>query len=586
MAFRKIIDYRLDKDDHIIYGTVAEKNNEYEVPLFNEIVISHIFVDKATSEQTARIVMTIGDTKSSADMQLANLTGKAVMKEFRKYGFQCVSSVAEYLEEWLINYSMDDAVVTTGYHKSGFITLKDEGKKQFCYPGVVEDEYLGEKDIVPTGSHDDAIHLLESLYKENKNIGLLLATGLSAPVVARLRPHTGTENLLVSLSGPTSTGKTTSLKLMASLWGNPKLGQEGLLDNLNTTTNALYSKLSGINGFPVFLDETISNASINWQQMCYELADGLSKARADTNGNAKKQASWNTTIILTSEGTIMPHLKTDGSKSRLIELPISFFNRKKTVEHVKSFVSMNYGHVAGKFITKLSGITDEKLFEMYNESSAKISETFKGTSGPEYGRLLDRIALIDVTAKVLMGMDEFKYLNTDDLYLTYDEVTKNIKQVMASSDDDMLEILTNKVEANINHFVCNNFPKVKFNEQWSTGATYGKIDYVNGTYTAYIMTDIAHSWLGLQNAEAKQVFARWKRKGLLSCTDHNRTKYRISLNGRKVYTYAINLESAGVDNATLNTHKNMFRKKINQPSLFTEIVGDDNSTILDEAEAI
>ena len=127
---------------------------------------------------------------------------------------------------------------------------------------------------------------------------------------------------------------------------------------------------------------------------------------------------------------------------------------------------------------------------------------------------------------------------------------------------------------------------MKFNEQWSTGTTYGKIDYVNGTYTAYIMTDIAHSWLGLQNAEAKQVFARWKRKGLLSCTDHNRTKCRISLNGRKVYTYAINLESAGVDNATLNTHKNMFRKKINQPSLFKDIDGDDNSAILDEAEAI
>ena len=83
-------------------------------------------------------------------------------------------------------------------------------------------------------------------------LALAFALGVTAPVAYVLKKHGAFyESLLWCFCGESSTGKTTLLLSMLSLFGNPQF----LLSNLNSTGNALEAQVSAQSGFPFAADE-------------------------------------------------------------------------------------------------------------------------------------------------------------------------------------------------------------------------------------------------------------------------------------------------------------------------------------------
>lgn len=530
------------------HNMVCGEYNENITMLFDNIYFSQIGTDIVTGEQIVCVTMDKEEMHIEKIMPRKEANGENIAKIFRAYGFRCTNVGMNALDEWLMFYAGNNADRFECYQKIGFFDTIAYGRV-FCYPGSVHATYIGDKKYCAEGERKQWVALVKDLHTKNPMIALPLAIGLSAPIISRLRSHVGTENLLVSLSGLTSTGKTTTLKLMASMWGKPFMGNDGLLDNMNTTLNALQSKLNEQHGAPVFLDETSSNKNIDYQQMVYELSDGIAKARANSQGEVREQATWSTTIIFTTEGSIVNSLETAGSKARLLEVPIKFYNDKESVEKVKSVLAFCYGHIAKIFLKKLAKITDEDLVGIYRQSVSRLYEKHKGEFPEEYYRMLDRMALIDTTAQVMKYMKSFKFLQQEDYDAAYDILVDNYKNIITDDDIALWEILTNKILENTEHFVRVGFPKSYDKIETSKGCCYGRIDYTGGRYVAYVMTNVVKEWLKLTNAEAKNTFSRWKNKGLLVHTDSGRTQYRTSIQGQKVYTYVVEIEADNTGDA-------------------------------------
>ena len=87
---------------------------------------------------------------------------------------------------------------------------------------------------------------------------LALVIGLVAPVAHLLQEaKLFSEVPIICLTGQSSTGKTTALRLMASVFDSPE-EKQGLIKGFNSTPTAIFAMLEGY-GFPNIVDESTAS---------------------------------------------------------------------------------------------------------------------------------------------------------------------------------------------------------------------------------------------------------------------------------------------------------------------------------------
>src|SRR5690606_15385866 len=79
---------------------------------------------------------------------------------------------------------------------------------------------------------------------------------------------------IIDLSGVTSQGKTTALRVAASVWGN-----EYMVSEWNLTKVAAERKAAFLNSFPLLLDDTRKANEKDLQAFVYNFSGGRSKGR-------------------------------------------------------------------------------------------------------------------------------------------------------------------------------------------------------------------------------------------------------------------------------------------------------------------
>ena len=115
-----------------------------------------------------------------------------------------------------------------------------------------------------------------------------LLAGLSSVLVGFLAPHVPLLNPIISLTGPSSSGKSTAGVVAASTAFRPVLGVNCGIDNLTgeqkqliggisswaATRNALIARLQANQGFPVVLDELSKTELGDLSSIVYILSEG------------------------------------------------------------------------------------------------------------------------------------------------------------------------------------------------------------------------------------------------------------------------------------------------------------------------
>ena len=284
----------------------------------------------------------------------------------------------------------------------------------------------------------------------------------------------------VHLWGGTETGKTVSLMLAASVWGNPEVGS--YVQTFNSTTVAQEMLAGFLNNLPLIMDELqIVKDRISFDELIYKLCEGMGRNRGQKSGGIQKVQTWRNCILTTGEYPITQSSSGAGAVNRIIEVDcknVQFFDDPKAVVDI---LKENYGYAGKKWVEWLSVKENMQRVmklqkEFYNEFE-KMESTSKQAAS----------ASAIITADTLLTEIMFK----DGCALTVEDIAPLlVSKYRASQSERALNYLYDTVQINLSKFEENDFNEYK-------GEIWGCIDsgyiYIIKTKLDSILADGGYS---------------------------------------------------------------------------------------------
>lgn len=189
---------------------------------------------------------------------------------------------------------------------------------------------IGETPVVVSGVSTDietAIHEkgaldgwreeVSALCEGNPLMTLAVSHAFSGPILELL----GKDGGGFHLRGASSCGKSTLLRVAASVWGAPSFVQ-----SWRATDNGIEGVAAACNGTVLILDELYQVDPRKAGDMVYMLGNGVGKGRMASNGKSQAKLSWKVSILSSGEISLEEHLASGnrkihaGQDVRLIDL--------------------------------------------------------------------------------------------------------------------------------------------------------------------------------------------------------------------------------------------------------------------------
>ncbi len=354
--------------EQIADGTAGNKTNFWGQPFIlrcgswdcDDTGVSHIKQDSegnCTKEIASPIPIMVTEV-------LTNISNVNKIIDLSNFGIEVTSESAKFLVKYLselINLNRDLIPQAKATARMGWIDDKT------FIPYADNIKYDGEKNkdlynsITAAGSFDIWQNKTQEL-RESLILRLLMGASFASPIIGLLE----TLPFICHLWGASDTRKTVSLKIAASIWGNPQPGK--LVISLNNTQNFLLTTAAFLNNIPIFGDEMQTIKTTNWDnydKLIMTFTQGVNRGR-NHGDDSIPLLSWLNCLITTGEERIIKENSGGGAVNRVIELSCD----KNIIEDgtgAIECINENYGAAGKKFITALINTDKTELKRIYNE---------------------------------------------------------------------------------------------------------------------------------------------------------------------------------------------------------------------------
>ena len=261
-------------------------------------------------------------------------------------------------------------------------------------------EYTIPSKTKPVGSFESWMAMTEAEILGHPYLELALALGSVAPLAHLLNEEKVISSVpIFALIGHSSTGKTTALRLMASIYGAPTISG-GMISDLNATQTAFFAQLNRQFGVPALIDETSSAPEWDFTKLLYNLPTGREKLRCDNQGQLKVPLSYSGCVIFTGEHSIFEQSNSNvGLYARLIEFTLPWTNDADHALRIEQGCRTNYGTAVVPLLTWLlqnRGCLSASYRQHYDQLKAAVP-----TADGVEDRMLKTYALITLGAEVI-----------------------------------------------------------------------------------------------------------------------------------------------------------------------------------------
>lgn len=224
----------------------------------------------------------------------------------------------------------------------------DESKPSVHFVGSDEGEEQLARCATQTGTMDGWAQAAK-IASHFPAVELALYASLAPPLLTPLRAP----NFTVDWSHKTSAGKTTTLSLAASCWGNPDPnGHDSLIASWDMTPVGFERRAAALSSLPLIVDDTKRAASYRGEsvvpRIVYEISNGQGRIRGSVKGTAKT-SYWRTVMLSTGEQRIIDFDKSGGTPARVVTLWGNPFRQNSSVigqaiRKLKAGIADNHGH--------------------------------------------------------------------------------------------------------------------------------------------------------------------------------------------------------------------------------------------------
>jgi len=280
------------------------------------------------------------------------------------------------------------------------------------------------------------------------DLEIALCVGFSSIILGYLainyKPDIG--SLIINFYGQSTSGKTTALHLINSIYSNPA----NTMYSFSATQNALLAILNGNMGVATTIDELSASRSTDLSELLYQIGQGQSRLRLNSDSTFKEQFKFNTVIATTSEVPMANYLNSNqGLHMRYIELTSEngWTKDAPTADQIKLRYSKCYGVASEYFMEKIFNheksvkYINEVYKTAYNDLVKKLPETrFKTRIGVLYATIYSSAFLI----KELLDID----INTERVC---DFLVSTEKRLLDKRDEIPTNLYTSLVEYTLSH---------------------------------------------------------------------------------------------------------------------------------------
>lgn len=211
-------------------------------------------------------------------------------------------------------------------------------------------------------------------------------------------------NFILDIFGNTSSGKSTTLKLAASVFGSP-FDPDSLIQQWMNTKIAVEQIAGMCSELPIYLDDAQHCSNDLKRAVVYMIANGKGKGRAAGHGGLKETLTWRTVALSTSEEPLHESSAHEGVRSRL--LPVGGFvapfppDSAALVQSLEKTVAANYGFAGEAFIRHLNGWNGADWSKWERRYRLLRQELALNSSSDVVGRVGGYIAAIGVAGEIV-----------------------------------------------------------------------------------------------------------------------------------------------------------------------------------------
>lgn len=260
-------------------------------------------------------------------------------------------------------------------------------RKSVSHLGWVDGKFIPYDDLISLDSgreHMDIVSALEEkgTFEEwvefvrplRKNIFMRMV--LNASFASILLDKIEALPFILHLWGGTGSGKSVSLLVAASVWGNPTQGK--LFKALNGTANYICQQLCFLKHLPFFGDElqTLKKDFNGYDNLIMRLTEGTNKGRLNRNSMIQDTPSWKNILITTGEEPCTQENSGGGTKNRVLEIQCT-----DTIvddgHGVSLYIKSHYGTAGKRFIDLLDRYDLPAEYKAIQKSMLNLGSTQK-----------------------------------------------------------------------------------------------------------------------------------------------------------------------------------------------------------------
>ena len=369
-------------------------------------------------------------------------------------------------------------------------------------------------------------------------MGVMYASA-AAPLLQVLK----TNNFVVDVNGETTGGKTTSLRLAASVWGMSNDGHPSMMQSWDMTKVGCEQTASFLNNLPVILDDT--KRAKSWRtvrDVVYDFAFGAGRGRGAKDGGTRNTLEWRSVLISSGESSITSFSQDGGTRARVLELrgqPMGSNPKvgSQIAERISEICAEHHGHLGRKIVDYL--VANEAHHDQFREQFKQSRERFKkALDTPVARRHASNLAALELAAEIIHTLGVPR--PTDSPFAFFVDAAR-----AAGKDADRplaaLQEVVNWAAAHQNHFVGRaersshggyNQPSVGWAGVWARESW----DYlgINGRVLRRILKD--------EGFHPSEVIDRWKERGWLFTGTQTTRPLRLP-GGAQMRCYCLTVEA-------------------------------------------
>lgn len=521
-----------------------EKGVELEV--CQEVQISHVLSDLHSNDKVIYLKLILKNEEVEFAMERGRFTKIDIINELLRKGLSINSWDTNALIQYLF-YLEESAPKYYQHHKLGFHKVNDHllYLASKTIGGEVTSTYVENEKLLPRGTYEMWLNIINHEVIGYPALEFALTIGYSAIVVGRLSALIGFSNLLFLFYNDTSLGKTTALKLMASIYGNPSIGRNGIVNTFDATHNALINLMCDKCGFPVLLDEAMMNNRTGWEDLIYRIEGGTEKNRLSKDLIARNQREWRTTVVMTSEVSMLENsAKHGGLRCRLFEVKRKFTASAEHSNRIVDGISQNYGHAVIPFANFLIGLKDDEMIQLYHTRRNALSDKLRKRNSLS-SRIIEKLAVISVTASIMntnIGLKVNEESIDKEIISIHDSITRSFDIAVEALEFFKSWISENKRQ--FHHEILPQYRNAKnthFNGSFGVNS-FGKIliDNKENVLEVLILTKKFQEVFERSTfPKIQTILQAWREKGILIGFDPGRLDTKRTINGIRSRVYII-----------------------------------------------